>query len=365
LEPWEKVLVNGEEFTQTDHGEIACTDCHLGEQNADKELAHTGLISRPSEDPDSACGECHDSQVETQANSLHATQEGYWTILEARGASAEDEEMQEMFGNHCASCHTSCGDCHVSQPATVGGGLLDGHNFTDSPPLSRTCTACHGSRIGNEFLGKHEGLKADVHFRQGRMACTECHTGTEMHGTEVVVSEEEAAPPHRYEGDEGPRCQDCHQIENDGVNMHGMHGDALSCQVCHSISYTSCDSCHVAISEESGNPFFETAGAYLTFLIGKNPRQSEERPYEYVPLRHVPVDRDSFSFYGDNLLPDFDAQPTWRYTTPHNIQRETPQTETCNACHGNSDLFLTADKVAAEELEANVNVIVDSIPEAR
>jgi hypothetical protein len=79
----------------------------------------------------------------------------------------------------------------------------------------------------------------------------------------------------------------------------------------------------------------------------------------------VPVDPDSLSFYGENLLPNFDAQPTWRYTTPHNIQRETPQTDSCNACHGNPDLFLTADKISAAELNANLPVIVETVPEAR
>ena len=137
----------------------------------------------------------------------------------------------------------------------------------------------------------------------------------------------------------------------------------MACQVCHSTTYVNCDSCHVAVSETSGNPYFETADTYFTFLIGRNPIKSAERPYEYVPLRHVPVDPDSFAFYGDDLLPNFNDQPTWRYATPHNIQRETPQNITCNDCHGNPDIFLTVDKVSPEELEANQDVIVDTIPE--
>ncbi|KAA3665185.1 MAG: hypothetical protein DWQ04_01960, partial [Chloroflexi bacterium] len=84
--------------------------------------------------------------------------------------------------------------------------------------------------------------------------------------------------------------------------------------------------------------------------------------YEYVPLRHVPVAADSFAFYGEDLLKNIDALPTWVYTTPHNIQKNTPQTETCESCHNNPDLFLTADKVAEHELFANRNVIVDTVP---
>jgi thiosulfate/3-mercaptopyruvate sulfurtransferase len=101
----------------------------------------------------------------------------------------------------------------------------------------------------------------------------------------------------------------------------------------------------------------------LNFIIGLNSIPSFDRPYKYVPVRHVPIDQDSFAYYGDELLPNYDSLPTWAYATPHNIQRETPQAETCNACHGNPDLFLTIDKVAEDEQMANQFVIVRSIPE--
>jgi thiosulfate/3-mercaptopyruvate sulfurtransferase len=119
----------------------------------------------------------------------------------------------------------------------------------------------------------------------------------------------------------------------------------------------------VAISEKTGKPFYQTEGDYLTFFIGKNPSPNYHRPYEYVVLRHVPAAVDSYSYYGDNLLPSFDALPTWVYATPHNVQKNTAQNESCNACHGNTDIFLTADKVNPEEVIANQNVIVDQIPE--
>ncbi len=75
--------------------------------------------------------------------------------------------------------------------------------------------------------------------------------------------------------------------------------------------------------------------------------------------------RDTYAYYGENLLPNFDARETWTYATPHTIQRRTPQTESCNSCHGNASLFLTEDFVrrkAPDELEANRNVIVTEIP---
>jgi thiosulfate/3-mercaptopyruvate sulfurtransferase len=107
---------------------------------------------------------------------------------------------------------------------------------------------------------------------------------------------------------------------------------------------------------------FKIEPSVLDFKIGYNPLQSEDRPWKYVPLRHVPVDPESFAYYGQDLLPNFDQLPTWKYATPHNIQRNTPQTETCAACHDNAELFLTADDVLPEELEANQDVIVDEIP---
>ena len=159
-------------------------------------------------------------------------------------------------------------------------------------------------------------------------------------------------------------CTDCHEVggANDPIAQHAIHGDTLSCQVCHSITYTSCDGCHVSISETTGNPKFKTDGTYMTFLIGLNTRQSEERPYKYVPVRHIPVDPNNYDYYGENLLPNFGALPTWAYATPHNIQRNTPQNSSCNACHGNAEIFLTADKVRDWELEANQDVIVPEVP---
>jgi thiosulfate/3-mercaptopyruvate sulfurtransferase len=362
LEPWEKVFVDAEAFLETVHGKMTCTECHNGQQAQDKETAHTDLISVPSLETD-VCTTCHANVAETFENSLHRTQAGYWTAIDARSVPENHPPLEEMFGNHCASCHTSCGDCHVSQPRSVGGGFIEGHLFKESPSMTRNCTACHGSRVGNEYMGKNEDVLADVHFRQGRMKCSDCHTGSEMHGEYMAVSEEPVE--HRYDGGQIPACTDCHpQVGSAGdpIEMHTTHGEKLSCQVCHSTTYTSCDGCHVAVSEKTGNPFFRTEDTYSTFVIGKNPLQDESRPYDYVPLRHIPVAPTSYEYYGENLLPNFDNLPTWAYATPHNIQRNTPQTESCEACHGNPEIFLTEDKIAEGEMNANLSVMVAQVP---
>jgi thiosulfate/3-mercaptopyruvate sulfurtransferase len=331
------------------------------------------MIARPSEGDPNSCSECHPDVANTFPNSLHSTLQGYWTDLDTRTAPENHPVLEQAFNNHCSRCHTSCGDCHVSQPVSVGGGFFEGHVFTRTPPMTQSCTACHGSRVGNEYLGKNEGLAGDVHFREGRMNCVDCHSDHELHGqpsecTQCHTAPEEmtlAPADHRYAGLQSPTCESCHPntiLGQDNIEMHTVHGADLSCQVCHSITYTSCDGCHVAISEKSGKPFFETEATYPTFLIGLNPNRSYTRPYKYVPLRHVPISQDSFSFYGADLLPNFEAASTWVYATPHNIQLKTPQAEKCNSCHGNAALYLTLDKVNPLEANANLNVIVTEIP---
>jgi thiosulfate/3-mercaptopyruvate sulfurtransferase len=201
----------------------------------------------------------------------------------------------------------------------------------------------------------------------------DCHSGEAMHASGSVCTEchsvddpiEKTAERNRYSGEQSPSCESCHPemgAWNDINQNHQIHKDRLACQVCHSVSYTSCDGCHVAISAKTGNPFFETQDDYLSFFIGRNPSPNYHRPYEYVVVRHVPASHDSYAFYAEDLLPDFNALPTWVYATPHNIQKQTPQNESCNACHGNPAIFLTQDKIKPEEVEANQDVVVDQIP---
>jgi thiosulfate/3-mercaptopyruvate sulfurtransferase len=324
----------------------------------DFEAAHEGIVREPASAE--ACGDCHPDQVATDATSLHSNLAGYTAVLEARSAPEKMAQLDEMMDNHCESCHTTCGQCHVSRPTNLGGGLLAGHEFKEIPPMNLTCTGCHGSRIDDEYKGKNEGVRADVHWMRAGMSCFECHSADELHG---ALGEFE----QRYDGPATPGCQDagCHPdvVAESGLTYHsGFHFEAMSCQVCHSTTYKNCYSCHVA--QEDGVPFYQIEPSVMAFKIGRNPLQSEDRPWEYVPVRHVPVDSESFAYYGEDLLPNFDALPTWKYATPHNIQRTTPQTETCNSCHGNSEVFLTADDVLPEEQEANADVIVEDLPPA-
>lgn len=358
MEPWERVWIDAETYAEDVHSYINCTECHGGQAVDDVEAAHTDLVTEVSSSPE-VCGRCHLDNGVPAFNSLHNTLQGYDTALYARSAPEHHDAIEEMQANHCASCHATCGDCHVSQPSSVGGGLLEGHVFVPTPSMSRNCTACHGSRVKDEYYGAHDDIPSDVHFR-ARMTCVACHPADQMHGMDGV------SVTHRYEGAQEPSCQSCHDDIEMGVasdiREHEKHPpEAMACQVCHSTQYINCVNCHVEKSE-SGTPFFIVEDSFLGFYIGLNPEPTEDRPYHYVPVRHVPIDPESFSFYGDNLLPNFDARPTWVYATPHNIQRVAPQAERCRNCHRNEDLFLTAEQVAPEERAANQAVIVPELP---
>jgi hypothetical protein len=358
LEAWEKVLV-GSEFLASVHNTQNCIGCHGGVEGVDdKDAAHEGTVKDPVEDADRICGVCHAEATQLAATSLHQNLTGYQTMLTARGADFSDPHMEEAFNNHCSTCHTTCGQCHVSRPNFTFGGLISSHKVKKIASIKDTCMACHGARVSNEYQGKNEGVEGSVHWLEEGMPCFECHNVSHYHGDGTEYT-------HRYDGPPGVNCLECHEEaapDQSEIEEHKIHADKVACEVCHvSGPYKSCYNCHVAIDEQ-GLPYYETDDSQMTFKIGRNPLKSDDRPWDYVLVRHVPVVPDTFAFYGDNLLSSFDNVSTWKYATPHNIQRTTAQNESCDSCHGNADLFLTAADVAPEELEANAAVIVEEIP---
>lgn len=361
MEGWEKVILTDPEFQTSVHGQMGCTACHGGNGAFEtKEEAHAGVRREPL--ATEVCQQCHADIVESDAQSLHSNLTGYYTVIGQRASEETWPQIEEAFGNHCTSCHTSCGQCHVSRPTNLGGGLTAGHQFKEIPPMNLTCTGCHGSRVEMEYKGRNEGIPADVHWNKGGMPCFACHTADEMHG-----NLEEPAD-HRYDSPGASDCVDCHPdvLENSPVEFHTpWHVEKLACQTCHAADYKNCYSCHVQKSDQ-GVPYFKIEPSVMGVKIGYNPQQSEDRPWKWVALRHVPIDPDTFAYYGQDLLPNFDSLPTWVYATPHSIQRRTPQTETCNTCHGNPELFLTADDLLPYEVDANAGVVVseEEVPAA-
>ena len=352
-------MLVGSEFLASVHNTQNCIGCHGGVEGVDdKDAAHEGVVRDPLEDAEQICGVCHAEATQLAATSLHQNLTGYRTILTARGADFSDPHMEEAFNNHCSTCHTTCGQCHVSRPNFTFGGLISSHKVKKIASIKDTCMACHGARVSNEYQGKNEGVEGSVHWLEEGMPCFECHNVSHYHGDGTEYT-------HRYDGPPGVNCLECHEEaapDQSEIEEHKIHADKVACEVCHvSGPYKSCYNCHVAIDEQ-GLPYYETDDSQMTFKIGRNPLKSDDRPWDYVLVRHVPVVPDTFAFYGDNLLSSFDNVSTWKYATPHNIQRTTAQNESCDSCHGNADLFLTAADVAPEELEANAAVIVEEIP---
>lgn len=364
LAPHEKIFVDSEFAEDENHGLMGCEECHGGDPNEpDWKKAHNDVVRDPSyTDLSETCGICHEDIAENFPTSLHASHVPFKTIIGAR--TSDDEAVYPKVDAareaHCTSCHSTCGQCHISRPAAVGGGLLDSHLFQKSPPMHTVCTACHGSRIEKEYMGKNKGIPPDVH-KTKYFKCKKCHTADEMHGDGNEYA-------NRYEVENAPKCKNCHEdiyadtAEN--ARQHQLHKDRVSCQVCHSMPYKNCFSCHFG-KDKLGYKYFKTKGSTLQFKIGLNPLQSDKRPEKFVTLRHVPVDHGSFRFYVDNGLTNFDRLSTWKLATPHNIQRKTPQNASCNACHGTAALFLLEKDVKPEYLNANRTVILaaDQIPQ--
>ncbi len=361
LEVWEKVAV-GRGFLKGLHGRKGCVACHGGKEGAGtKDELHTGMVAYPSDGSGTknVCSPCHEDIDVRHARSLHGTQSGYlYAILRRSGATAVDANAQAMFDKQCSSCHTSCGQCHVSRPRAVGGGLIWTHEVHRTPSQTDNCIACHGSGAGAEYRGQYPGIEADTHYQRG-MTCLACHSKEELHGDGQTYN-------NRYDVASMPSCRDCHPevTTQDTVVYHQYMADKVQCQVCHSQPYTNCYSCHVG-REQKGLRF----PSELDFRIGRNPRQSAKRPWDYVVLRHIPIAPDSYDAWGVTLS-QYTSCPTWVYASPHNIQRLTPQTgygKRCDTCHGKKDYFLTPEYIqqkvdegvmVAEEVEANQPVVV-------
>lgn len=338
---------------------MSCIECHDGNnQAADMATAHTGMQADPTfPDATATCGQCHEEEAELAKTSLHYTLATYRPMVHLRAGQNPEQlaALNKGMDNHCYSCHASCGECHVSRPNFAKGGFISGHNFNKTPDQTNQCTACHGSRVGNEFTGTTGS--GDVHYTKHDMDCMGCHNAGDLHG------DGKSNHRDRYDVEGLSSCQDCHKPD-DTIEQHAIHADKLSCYVCHAQPYANCYGCHVGL-DEKGLAYFKNPDEKELFRIGRNPDQNSERPEAWILVRRVPSVQTSFEYYGEGLLPDFDQLNNWKYASPHNILRKTTQNRECNNCHGNEELFLTEEKVEPEMRKANQGVIVPKgmIPE--
>ena len=351
-ERWEKVLVDKAFLEDENHGTLGCTECHHGNpDNLNYEIAHKGVVLEPSYPGPGVCDNCHD-QSKHYKTSLHYSLRGMKApLMERADDSATVHKAIDGAFNNCSRCHASCGQCHVSRPVHVSGGLLKGHLFQKSPQMELTCAGCHDSTV-QEFKGGFKDVKPDLHFADLDMSCMDCHKAEQMHGDGKEY-------PNRYAVEDGPKCMDCHDgIYEEGADnkgTHTLHRGRVSCQVCHSQAYANCSACHLEKSWSEGKYKFEMA-----FKIGRNPLADDRHPEKFVTVREAPITRDMFDPYVKDALTNFDKLPTWRMATPHNIQRATKQNSDCNNCHGftNKELFLLRTDISRENRNANRGVTV-------
>lgn len=367
-EPYDRVYMGGdgyELYKASGHYNIGCVGCHNGVDNtADKTEAHSGdFIRHPSVFAEEKCGTCHSAIVEGSVTNLHHGTGQKRKVTMRSGLSGPDEFDQlpshqiEGYNANCATCHASCGECHIVRPLSGGGGLAAGHAFTKTPDMVNVCVTCHVSRGGHAYLGVAAGTQPDVHLTKMNFQCIHCHDKDEIHGDGEPVEQ-------RYAYSKLPKCVDCHEDAAKSNPYHSMHIEDFNCQVCHSQDYNNCGSCHVH-GDGARIP------AYLDFKIARNPLTTLKPGIKFATVRRAPGAPDNWDVYGVAYA-DFDVLPTYNYTSAHNILRWTSRTETgdksCSSnCHIrneggtliNRDLYLFDEDMEEWEAGANVNITVD------
>ncbi len=376
-EPWERVNMTGDgyaAFKASSHGALSCTSCHGGINGTDqKDIAHSeDFVRHPSDNWETKCLPCH-SEVEHFGNSLHnGTGQKRKVAMRSGYAGAHEfdmlsEQTKTGYENNCATCHGTCGNCHIVRPPIAGGGLSNGHEFIKQPHMTKICVSCHTSRGGHAFLGVAAGTVPDVHQDEHNFQCTSCHKGPELHGSS------DSTVTNRYEYAELPSCQStyCHPSIENSNNYHSTHIEDFNCQVCHSQDYNNCGSCHVH-GDGARVP------AYMDFKIALNPIPDVKQGYDFVLVRRTLGAPDNWSKYGADDYENFDVFPTYNFTTPHNILKLTTRTDvgSGDACYTNchvrydaendttynKHLYLFSDDMEFEwENSANASIIVDGL----
>lgn len=378
-EPYDRVYMDGsgyEAFKQSGHYSIGCTGCHNGNSDSDvKSEAHAGdFISHPSLFYEDKCGSCHEEITANFPTSIHnGTGQKRKVAIRSGFTGADDfdqlpEHQIEGYNENCAQCHGTCGNCHIVRPTAAGGGLAKGHAFTKTPDMLNVCVKCHSSRGGHAYLGVAAGTEPDVHITSQNFKCLDCHNGAEMHGNGEPVEQ-------RYAYSELPECEECHTDLASSNNYHSTHLGDFNCQVCHSQDYNNCGQCHINFEDEH---LKSGAGAqipsYLGYKIAVNPLP-ELRPFEsdFALVRRTLAAPENWDAYVENAYPNFNALPTYNFTTPHNILKYTSRTtveegQSCAYnCHirnvddslYNKNLYLFEEDLLDWELEASRSITVD------
>ena len=126
-EPYDRVYLGGsgyDSYKDGYHKGIGCTGCHGGINGThEKELAHSGdFLRHPSVLYEQKCGMCHDSITSNFKSSLHngTGQKRKVTMRSGLEGAHQFDDLPahqiEGYNANCATCHGTCGNCHVNRP---------------------------------------------------------------------------------------------------------------------------------------------------------------------------------------------------------------------------------------------------------
>ncbi|MCF7902607.1 MAG: hypothetical protein K9M19_04195, partial [Candidatus Marinimicrobia bacterium] len=291
--------------------------------------------SDPSGEPEMGCGGtlCHSDIVREHATSIHRQVWGEkWDLAVRFGGEGYRYEnipagVQESFDRLMLNESATCGECHVSRPDDMNGGFAGGenggnHKFIKSPNVDYTCTACHSNTVGAEWRGDVSGTNPDVHAGFG-FTCTTCHT-EDLHGNGMIDREITSI----YDVEGMASCYTpCHSNDADDNLFHQTHW----AQAGNSMNSVSCFVCHGQNLKHFQAGYPENYDLlYKDFQVGLNPDyQVDGKPHtdeKWQVVRHFPISRNLSSEEGSVSLQNFDALPTYKRASPHNIQRWTART---------------------------------------
>ncbi len=254
-QPVKRLYVDPAQRTQDIHGAFECTVCHGGDTTLDSTAACVGVAHSDPTDPKilkTTCGTCHLDITTRYLTSIHNTFNGiHHSLKDLLGP----DEGTTRFEDTCKKCHTSCSDCHLSDPDRRGllWPRIESHKFVRKPG-SNICASCHNA-TGDTFFGEpgNEAEHGPSVMAEAGMECTDCHVEREVHGTGTQTLFVMESPK--------PTCEKCHldpayrwstdatapaapQFDHDGP-AHAIHGtEKVSCVACHTQWYANCWNCH-------------------------------------------------------------------------------------------------------------------------
>ncbi len=89
----------------------------------------------------------------------------------------------------------------------------------------------------------------------------------------------------------------------------------------------------------------------MDFKIATNPIPDIKTGFDFVLVRRTLAAPDNWEKYGVEEYANFDAFPTYNFTTPHNLLKWTVRTEvTDGACYSNCHIRKEGDSLINKEL---------------